>query len=222
MPHAAEPSVMGSDEKRLVDTVASIPAYAAAFKKAFPDAKGAVTAETLSMAIGAYARKLLTPVALGQVPRRRRERAHATTRRRVSAPSWTRTARPVTRESTSAARRTRSSASPSRGRRATDVGRFDVTKQEVDRFVFKVPTLRNVTKTGPYLHDGSIASLEELTKLMSRHQVGKELTDGQAKSIVTFLGALAGRCAQRTSSEAGAAPFRTEDAEAATEVFSRA
>ena len=55
-----------------------------------------------------------------------------------------------------------------------------------------MPTLRNVTKTAPYLHDGSLASLEEVTKLMSRHQVGKELTDAQAKSIVTFLGALSG------------------------------
>ena len=61
VPHAAQPSVMGVDEKRLVETVASIPAYAAAFKKAFPDEKGAVTAETVSKAIGAYTRKLLTP-----------------------------------------------------------------------------------------------------------------------------------------------------------------
>ena len=71
-----------------------------------------------------------------------------------------------------------------------------MTKQEVDRFVFKVPTLRNVSKTGPWLHDGSITSLEELTKLMSRYQVGKELTDEQAKSIVTFLGALSGEPAR--------------------------
>jgi len=73
-----------------------------------------------------------------------------------------------------------------------DVGRFGVTKQETDRYVFKVPTLRNVVKTGPYLHDGSVASLEELVKLMVRHQVGKDLTDAQAKSIVTYLGALSG------------------------------
>ena len=58
--------------------------------------------------------------------------------------------------------------------------------------MFKVPSLRNVTRTGPYLHDGSVASLVEATKLMARHQVGREITDEQAKSIVTFFGALEG------------------------------
>jgi cytochrome c peroxidase len=57
---------------------------------------------------------------------------------------------------------------------------------------FKVPTLRNVTKTAPYLHDGSVATLDETIRLMARHQVGRELTDVQVKAIATFLGALEG------------------------------
>jgi len=190
-PHAAEASVMGVDEKRLVDTVASIPAYAGAFKKTFPDAKGLVTADTISMALGAYARKLLTPgrwdkflggdqsaltadekVGLGAFLNANCTTCHAG--RYVGA---------AQNQKLGVAK-----AWPN----ASDVGRFGVTKQEVDRFVFKVPSLRNVTKTGPWLHDGSFTSLEDLTKLMSRHQVGKELTDEQAKSIVTFLGALSG------------------------------
>ena len=191
VPHAAEPGAMGNDAKRLVETVASIPAYAASFKKAFPDAKGAVTPETLGMALGAYARKLLTPsrwdkfLAGDETALTPEEKAGlgafmdascmtchagkyvggAQNQKLGVAKAWP---------------------------NATDTGRFEITKQEVDRGVFKVPTLRNVTKTGPYLHDGSVASLEEITKMMARYQVGKELTDGQAKSIVIFLGALAG------------------------------
>ena len=191
VPHAGQATMMGVEEKKLVDTVSSVPAYAAAFKKIFPDDKGAVTAASLSKSIGAYTRKLLTParwdkflagdqaaltddekVGLGAFMEANCTTCHAG--KYVGAVQYQKlgVAKPWPN--------------------LTDVGRFEVTKQEVDRYLFKVPTLRNVTKTAPYLHDGSVASLEELTKLMERHQVGKELTDAQAKSIVTFLGSLTG------------------------------
>jgi cytochrome c peroxidase len=190
VPHAATPSVMAIDEKRLVDTVASIPAYAAAFKKSFPEAKGAVTADTVSMALGAYARKLLTPsrwdTFLGGDQSALTDAEKAGLGAFMDASCTTCHAGKYV----GAAQNQKLGIAKPWPANA-DVGRFEVTKQDVDRGVFKVPTLRNVTKTAPYLHDGSIASLEETTKLMSRHQVGKELTDAQAKSIVTFLGALA-------------------------------
>jgi cytochrome c peroxidase len=190
-PHAAEPAVMGADEKRLVDTIGSMPAYVAAFKKSFPDDKGAITAATVSKAVGAYARKLLTPgrwdkfLAGDQAALTDDEKAglgafmdaNCTT---CHAGKYVGAAQ---NQKLGVAK-----AWPT----STDVGRFAVSKQEVDRFVFKVPSLRNVTKTAPYLHDGTVTSLDELAKLMERHQVGKELTDAQAKSIGTFLGALGG------------------------------
>jgi len=74
----------------------------------------------------------------------------------------------------------------------TEPGRFAITKQEMDRGMWKVPSLRNVTRTAPYLHDGTIATLPEITKLMAKHQVGKELNDEQAAAIVKFLGTLEG------------------------------
>ena len=74
-----------------------------------------------------------------------------------------------------------------------DPGRYDVTKNEADRYFFKVPSLRNVAKTGPYFHDGSIATLPEAVRLMAWHQLGKELSDADVASIVTFLAALTGR-----------------------------
>jgi cytochrome c peroxidase len=74
----------------------------------------------------------------------------------------------------------------------TDSGRKAITKQDVDNLMFKVPSLRNVAKTGPYFHDGSIATLDEAVTLMAKHQLGKELKADEVKSIVTFLGALTG------------------------------
>ena len=75
---------------------------------------------------------------------------------------------------------------------STDSGRIKVTHNPADLFVFKVPTLRNVEKTGPYFHDGSVASLDEAIRLMGRHQLGKELTDSQIRDIHAWLGSLTG------------------------------
>jgi cytochrome c peroxidase len=73
-----------------------------------------------------------------------------------------------------------------------DPGRLKVTGNEADRHVFKVPSLRNVAMTWPYLHDGSIASLQEVIRLMGRHQLGIELGDEQVVRIERFLGTLTG------------------------------
>lgn len=81
-----------------------------------------------------------------------------------------------------------------------DLGRFTVTNNESDKYLFKVPSLRNVEKTGPYFHDGAISSLEESVKIMAKIQLNKDLTDDQVKDIVTFLKALTGEVpAQYTS-----------------------
>ncbi|GIX41347.1 MAG: cytochrome-c peroxidase [Leptospiraceae bacterium] len=71
-----------------------------------------------------------------------------------------------------------------------DLGRYNVTKKEEDKYVFKVPSLRNVTLTAPYFHDGSVQTLEEAVRKMAWLQLNKELTDEEVQSIVTFLKAL--------------------------------
>jgi len=73
-----------------------------------------------------------------------------------------------------------------------DKGRFDVTKKEMDMYMFKVPSLRNVEKTAPYFHDGSIADLREAVKIMAKVQSNKELTFDQTSDIVAFLNSLTG------------------------------
>ena len=73
-----------------------------------------------------------------------------------------------------------------------DAGRFNVTKKELDRHVFKVPVLRNVEVTYPYFHDGSVNSLSETVRIMGEVQVGKKFSSEQISQIVDFLKTLTG------------------------------
>lgn len=73
-----------------------------------------------------------------------------------------------------------------------DMGRFNVTKNAADKHFFKVPTLRNVELTPPYLHDGSRETLEETVALMGKYQLGRDLTEQQINDIVAFLKSLTG------------------------------
>ncbi len=74
-----------------------------------------------------------------------------------------------------------------------DLGREEVTKSEADRHMFKVPGLRNVAKTGPYLHDGSVKSLEAMVDIMVSHQTAKgSFTERERGDVVAFLGSLTG------------------------------
>ncbi len=71
-----------------------------------------------------------------------------------------------------------------------DFGRFDVTKNEADKFFFKVAMLRNITLTAPYFHDGAVESLDEAIKTMADINLGKNLTDDEIGNIKAFLKAL--------------------------------
>lgn len=71
-------------------------------------------------------------------------------------------------------------------------GRYEVTKNELDKYYFKVPTLRNIELTSPYLHDGRIEELEDIVKFMAHYQLGKSLSEEEVKKIVLFLKSLTG------------------------------
>lgn len=75
----------------------------------------------------------------------------------------------------------------------SDLGRFNVTGREDDRHVFKVPSLRNIARTAPYFHDGSIDKLEKAVETMARYQLGVELSEPDKRALLAFLGALDGR-----------------------------
>jgi cytochrome c peroxidase len=78
-----------------------------------------------------------------------------------------------------------------------DQGRYAVTKQERDRHVFKVPSLRNVALTAPYFHDGSAKTLEEAVDVMFRFQLGRVASPADKASIISFLGTLTGELETR-------------------------
>jgi len=71
-----------------------------------------------------------------------------------------------------------------------DMGRFEITGIETDKKVFKVPSLRNITKTGPYFHDGSVETLDEAIRLMAKHQLGRQVGPGFINDVKAFLGSL--------------------------------
>lgn len=67
-----------------------------------------------------------------------------------------------------------------------------LTGKDVDRFKFKVPTLRNVELTYPYFHDGAYWKLEEAVDVMARLQLGRKLSEDEIGKITAFLKTLTG------------------------------
>ena len=74
-----------------------------------------------------------------------------------------------------------------------DEGRYVVTKNEADKYLFKVPIHRNVGETAPYFHDGSVDKLGDAVWIMGKIQLGKDLSKSQVGEIVTFLKSLTGK-----------------------------
>lgn len=180
------------DEKQIVDVLKSIPGYAPLFKKAFPADADPITAPNTAKAIGAFERTLVTPsrwdkFLLG-------DDSALTEAEKAGFNKFSETGCQACHSGpyVGGAELKKLGLVKPWPAKGDDTGRMMVTKDEADRDMFKVPSLRNVAKTAPYFHTGTVATLEEAVKLMGRHQLGKELSDEDVKSIVTFLGALTG------------------------------
>ena len=72
------------------------------------------------------------------------------------------------------------------------LGRYSITKREEDKHVFKVPSLRNIALTAPYMHDGRVSTLKEAVELMTKYQLGRYMEPGDTEAIVAFLESLTG------------------------------
>jgi cytochrome c peroxidase len=91
--------------------------------------------------------------------------------------------------------------------RTADLGRFTITGEADDRFVFRVPSLRNVAVTAPYFHDGRAETMEQAIEEMARNQLGRVLTDREIGLIAAFLRTLTGEYRGRPLSDrAGSSP----------------
>jgi cytochrome c peroxidase len=75
----------------------------------------------------------------------------------------------------------------------TDKGRFAVTKTASDEYVFKSPSLRNISLTAPYFHSGRVWDLKQAVEIMGSSQLGITLNESEANAIVSFLNTLTGR-----------------------------
>lgn len=73
-----------------------------------------------------------------------------------------------------------------------DMGRYNITNKDRDKYIFKVPSLRNVLLTAPYFHDGSVETVQEAIKTMANKQIGRTITDDEVVKIIAFLNTLNG------------------------------
>jgi cytochrome c peroxidase len=178
-------------ETTVVAVLKSIPGYVAAFKKAFPGEPDAVTFDNMAKAIGAFERGLVTPSRWDGFLKGDRNALAAAERAGF--------------EKFVEVGCVMCHSGPYLGANfyhklglvkpwshGADLGRFALTKNERDKMVFKVPSLRNIEKTSPYYHDGSVASLDEAVRLMAEHQNGTQLSAQEVKSIVSWLRTLTG------------------------------
>ncbi len=179
-------------EARVVAVLKSMPEYVELFKKAFPIDKQPITYDNMAVAIGAFERNLMTPskwdALLGG------DQSALTPEETVGLKTFLETGCQACHNGallggTSYQKLGAAKAYPT----LTDPGRFKVTKAEADKGSFKVPSLRNIEKTGPYFHDGKEASLDQAVRDMAEYQLGKKLTDDQAKQILVFLRVLTGK-----------------------------
>ena len=158
-------------------TVASIPDYAAAFRKTY--AGEALSGELLARALGAFTKKLF---ARGRWDRYLEGDAAALSAEELGGLAmFVEAGCPTCHQGKYLG-----------AKEAQKVGIAKEWPGISPTAMFKIPSLRNTWRTGPWLHDGSIATLEDVTRKMARHQVGKELSAVQAVAITSFLATLDG------------------------------
>lgn len=180
------------DEASVLTVIRSMPEYVASFKKVFPADKDPVTYANVGKAIGAFERTLVTPSRWDKYLAG--DDGALTKEEKAGLAKFLDVGCNTCHASTAVGGRDfkllgQAKAWPTE---IKDNGRFDATKDPADKHFFKVPSLRNVEKTAPYFHDGSVKTLEEAVKLMATHQLGKDLSNADVASIVTFLKSLTG------------------------------
>lgn len=179
------------DEAYVLNVLKSIPGYVEAFAKAFPDEKDPLTYANVGKAIGAFERKLMTPSRFDDFLKG--DESALTDAEKKGLNLFVTTGCTVCHNGMGVGGHLFQKLGLVKEWPTKDLGRFEHTKNEADKYFFKVPSLRNITETGPYLHDGSISSLEEIVSKMAEFQLGRTISAEETKSIVAFLGSLKGR-----------------------------
>jgi cytochrome c peroxidase len=178
-------------EKAVLAVLKSMPEYAAAFRAAFPGSKDPVTYDNMAKAIGVFERKLVTPSRWDKFLQG--DKAALTDAEKAGFNKFVEVGCNMCHQGAYVGANSFQKLGLVKPWTHTqDLGRYAVTKQEADKQVFKVPSLRNIEKTAPYYHDGSVKTLEEAVRLMAEHQNGRAVSKADVASIVTWLKALTG------------------------------
>jgi len=177
-------------EAEVVARLSAKEEYKPLFAAAFPGAADPITYDHLAEAIGAFERRLTTP---GRFDRFLAGDGTALTKEEVAGlDTFVSSGCVACHSGTLLGGASYQKMGTVKPYETADLGRQKVTGDPSHEKMFKVPSLRNITKTGPYFHDGTVASLEDAVRLMGEHQLGKTLTEAEVTSIVTFLEALEG------------------------------
>ncbi|MBZ0271981.1 c-type cytochrome [bacterium] len=179
------------DEKRVLAVIKSMPEYVAAFEKAFPGEKNPVTFENFGKAIGAFERGLVTP---SRWDRYLRGDKTALTEAEINGFNKFAEAGCTAchRGELIGGHIYQKAGAVKPWPNADDLGRYAITASEADKFVFKVPTLRNIAKTAPYFHDGKTMTLMGAINTMAEYQLGRALMPDEVSAIEAWLTSLTG------------------------------
>jgi cytochrome c peroxidase len=186
-----DPLEMGMTAKTVVDVLSSIRGYADPFREAFPNDPHPIALKNVGAAIGAFERTLATPSRWDRYLSG--ERAALSDKEKEGLRVFTSVGCMVchTGELVGGSMYEKLGAAapwPTAG--GSDHGRAGVTGNASDEMVFKVPSLRNVARTAPYFHDGSVQTLPEAVRLMGTYQLGETLSDAEVESVVAWLSSL--------------------------------
>jgi cytochrome c peroxidase len=190
------PTEMGMTAARVVEVLRAIPGYRSLFERAFPGEAQPITIDNTAAAIGEFERGLITPARWDQYLEGNTQALTAA--EKEGAKLFANLGCMVCHTGAYVGGTMYEKLGifvpwPNQ----TDRGRSEVTHNPADDMVFKVPSLRNVARTGPYFHDGSTNSLDTAVRLMARHQLGVDLTEAEAVSIAGWLGSLTGEIPQQ-------------------------
>ena len=185
----SNPGGMASSETLVLERLRSIPAYQERFRAAFPDDAEPLSYANVARAIAAFERTLITP---GRLDRFLAGDATALSPdEHAGLDKFIAVGCAGCHNGAALGGRSFQKFGVVRAPEGlADPGRFEVTKNEADRSVFKVPSLRNIALTAPYFHDGSVWTLEEAVQIMADTQLGTKLSLADADSIATFLASL--------------------------------
>jgi cytochrome c peroxidase len=184
------------DEKTVTDRLGRNEGYRKMFAAAFPGQKNPVTFENMRKAIGAFERTLLTPGKFDKFLGGDVESLDTAELRGLKTYMEVGCTAchmgPLLGGSMFQKYPLFGTHQEYTGSTVDDTGRMQATKNEADKYMYKVPSLRNIAETWPYLHDGSVTELGKVTQIMAKAQLNKDLTPGQVNGIVAFMKALTG------------------------------